>query len=274
MNPAEQSRAFLNRYADHTLLTAKEEVNLAHRVAEGDTSARRSLVEHNMRLVMSIAGNFRNQMFGMEYEDAVHEGVVGLERAIDKFDPDRGFRFTTYATWWIRQAIQRAIANKSRTIRTPVHVDDRRFKARTYIEQNPEASDEEVATALGIEIHQLLQALSAPGMTASLNAPHRLDNGDGAELGDTLPDLHSIGPEDSALTEASFGPVRRAVATLDPDVRHAIELRFGFGDGVPRAITEISAALDVPGYVATRLVRTGIVALRETLETWYNENRE
>src|SRR3712207_2055214 len=172
------------------LLTHEEEIDLSKRANQGDARARQRLIEKNLRLVISVAKKYRGM--GLPFEDLIQEGNIGLMKAVEKFDPDRGFRFSTYATWWVRQAVQRAVADKGRTIRVPVHMGEKiRKMARTYNELSAEferePTDEEVAERLGWTVGEVRDVKDAMPDATSLNQPVTQDS-DASELGDFVED--------------------------------------------------------------------------------------
>src|SRR3954451_23004843 len=181
---------YLAHIGQGNLLTHKEEIDLSMRAKAGDKKARQRLIERNLRLVVSVAKKYRG--YGLPFEDLIQEGNIGLMKAVEKFDPDRGFRFSTYATWWIRQAVQRAVADKGRTIRVPVHMGEKiRKMARTYNELSAqlkrEPTDEEVAERLSWDVDRVKDVKSAIPDATSLNQPLSSDEGS-SELGDLLED--------------------------------------------------------------------------------------
>ncbi|MCA3748663.1 MAG: RNA polymerase sigma factor RpoD/SigA, partial [Rubrobacter sp.] len=206
---------YLSRIRDGRLLTASEEVELSRRARAGDKNARRRLIESNLRLVVSIAKRYRGR--GVPFEDLIQEGNAGLIRAVEKFDPELGNRFSTYATWWIRQAITRAVADQGRTVRLPAHVVDsvyrlRRAEGSLSVELGREPTDEEVAGRLGTSPEEARRLREVAQPISSISA--RLGDDDGAELGDLLPD--EAASEEYARVEA--GPwrslLREAVRSL------------------------------------------------------------
>jgi RNA polymerase primary sigma factor len=214
---------FLADVGRHKLLTASEEVMLAKKIEKGDLLAKRRMIESNLRLVVSIAKGYRG--LGVPFLDLIQEGTLGLNRAVEKFDWRRGFKFSTYATWWIRQSVQRAVANNARTIRVPVHVVERQQKLgraarRLEVELGREATKEELAEATGLPIQHVEEALGAAQASVSLNQNVGAD--DEGELGDLFADREA--PEESLRKQG----VRRALDALPERERRILELRFGF----------------------------------------------
>jgi RNA polymerase primary sigma factor len=221
---------FLAQVGRHRLLTADEEVALAKRVERGDGEARRRMIESNLRLVVSIAKSYRSK--GLPFLDLIQEGVLGLTRAVEKFDWRKGYKFSTYATWWIRQAMQRAIANQARTIRLPVHVLERQRKLtgaarRLEVQLGRDASPEELAEATGLERQHVGDALAASWVSTSLNM--RVGEDGEGELGDLLADERALDPADAADGAMRSALVHRALEDLPERERRILELRFGFG---------------------------------------------
>src|SRR5207253_9591094 len=218
---------FLNEAGRYPLLTAAEEVELAKRIERGDPAAKERMITCNLRLVVSIAKRYQTQ--GITLGDLVQEGVIGLIRATEKFDWRKGFKFSTYATWWIRQAVQRGVANKSRTIRIPVHVVEREQKvARTERELvaklGYEPSDEEIAKVSKLPVTQVREVKNAAKAVASTDAPI------GSDGDSSFGDLFAAGgptTEDEVEVTMRTDAVRRAVAKLPERQRDVISLRFG-----------------------------------------------
>ena len=238
-------KLYVRQIGDGPLLSAAEERELARRKDEGDEWAKRRLIECNLRLVMSITRNYVNA--GVPLLDLIQEGNLGLIRAVEKFDYRMGYKLSTYATWWIRQAVTRAIADQGRTIRLPVHVVDqvrRVMRARRVLTQklNRDPLPEEIAQESGFElkrVHELLDLVEDP---VSLETPV----GDGDSLyGDMIEDENSDQP-DAVLAELLRGTeLQAALAGLNDRMRHVVELRFGLDGQPPRTLEEVGAELGV-----------------------------
>jgi RNA polymerase primary sigma factor len=234
---------FLADVGRHKLLTAAEEVALAKRLEKGDLLAKRRMIESNLRLVVSIAKGYRG--LGVPFLDLIQEGTLGLNRAVEKFDWRRGFKFSTYATWWIRQSVQRAVANNARTIRVPVHVVERQQKLARAAQQlevtlGREATHEELAEATGLPVQHVDEALSAAQASVSLN--QSVGSDDVAELGELFADREAADPFDEAEESLRKQGVRKALDALPERERRILELRFGF-EGDPWTLEAIGAAL-------------------------------
>ncbi len=235
---------FIDEVGRYSLLTAEEEVALAKRIERGDREAKDRMIHSNLRLVISIAKRY--QAPGLTLLDLVQEGIFGLIRAVEKFDWRRGYKFSTYATWWIRQAIQRGIANKSREIRIPVHVAERERKiasaeSRLANELGRPPREEELADATGLTIEQVHEILGAPRTVTSLDRP--VSEESATTFGELLPGQDVVPGEQLDL---SFEEevVRRAVAALPEKQRNVVALRFGInGDRQPRSLAETGRRL-------------------------------
>ena len=234
---------FLADVGRHKLLTAADEVMLAKRIEKGDLKAKRHMIESNLRLVVSIAKGYRG--LGVPFLDLIQEGTLGLNRAVEKFDWRRGFKFSTYATWWIRQSVQRAVANNARTIRVPVHVVERQQKLgraarRLEVELGRDATRQELAEATGLPIQHVDEALSAAQASVSLN--QSVGSDDEGELGDLFADRDAADPFDEAEESLRKQGVRKALNALPERERRILELRFGF-EGDPWTLEAIGAEL-------------------------------
>ena len=242
---ADSLQLFLADVGKHKLLTAADEVTLAKQIERGDPVAKRRMIESNLRLVVSIAKGYRG--LGVPFLDLIQEGTLGLNRAVEKFDWRRGFKFSTYATWWIRQSVQRAVANHARTIRVPVHVVERQQKLsraarRLEVELGREATKEELAEATGLPIQHVDEALGAASASVSLNQTVGAD--DEGELGDLFADREAPDPFDEAEESLRRQGVRKALDALPERERRILELRFGF-EGEPWTLEAIGHELDL-----------------------------
>jgi RNA polymerase primary sigma factor len=242
---ADSLQLFLADMGRHTLLTAAQEVVLAKRIERGDLVAKRQMIESNLRLVVSIAKRYRG--LGVPFLDLIQEGMLGLSRATDTFDWRRGYKFSTYATWWVRQAVQRAVANQARTIRLPVHVNERqqqlyRAARRLETELGREPTTDELAEATGLAIQHIEAALTAVSASVSLNQPLGAD-GDG-ELADLLSDPDATDPFEEAERSLRRQQIRNALDALPDRERRILELRFGF-ESEPWTLDEIGRELDL-----------------------------
>ncbi len=234
-------KLYLKEIGSFPLLTAEQELALGERIAHGDLRARQKLIEANLRLVVSVAKRYANQ--GLSMQDMIQEGNIGLMRAAQKFDYRRCLRFSTYATWWIRQAITRAIAEHSRTIHIPVHVVEviykiRRVARRIYQEQGTEALPEQIAAELGLPKEKVLELLSVADQPMSLDAPVADD--ELYLLADTLEDVSIAPPVDQVSQHMQREYIERAMEVLNERERDIIELRYGLVDGRSLTLDEVS----------------------------------
>ncbi len=229
------------------LLTHQEEIDLSRRTKKGDRAARKRLIEKNLRLVISIAKKSRGH--GLPFEDLIQEGNIGLMKAVGKFDPDRGYRFSTYATWWIRQAVSRAVANKGRTIRVPVHMGEKiRKMARTYNELSAElergASDEEVAGRLEWNLEDVRDVKDAMSDATSLNQPLTSDEGS-SELGEVVEDERASDTPGTVLSEMESSQLKEAIDRLPERLRYVLVRRYGLDGKNPVALSGLSDELEI-----------------------------
>jgi RNA polymerase primary sigma factor len=237
---------FLKGIGKVRLLTAREEVDLAKRIERGSFEAKQKMVESNLRLVVSIAKNYRNQ--GLPFLDLIQEGTIGLVRATEKFDHRRGFKFSTYATWWIRQAIARSIADKARTIRIPVHIVERlnqigRAQRKLVTGLGREPSADEIAELTGIEPDEVESIKRSAQAPISLEKP--VGDDEQSELGQLIADDHAESPYERAVEVLTNEALREALENLSYRERRVLELRYGLGDQHPRTLDEVGRTFNV-----------------------------
>jgi RNA polymerase primary sigma factor len=229
------------------LLTHAEEIDLSKRAKAGDKGARQRLIEKNLRLVVSVAKKYRGM--GLPFEDLIQEGNIGLMKAVEKFDPDRGWRFSTYATWWVRQAVQRAVADKGRTIRVPVHMGDKiRKMARAYNELSAkmerEPTDEEVAERLGWAAEQVRDVKGAMPDATSFNQPLTSDS-DATEIGELIEDERASEVAGTVIGEMEIDWLAEAVERLPERHRYVLIKRYGLGDEETATLAQLSEELGI-----------------------------
>ncbi len=239
------AQLYFNKIGQKALLTADQERALARLAKAGDFDARQKMIEHNLRLTVKIAKRYVNR--GVALMDLIEEGNLGLIHALEKFDPERGFRFSTYATWWIRQSIERAIMNQSRTIRLPVHVVKEINAVRREMRAMEENMDpehnhaQEVASHLGIPVENVRRALQQNERTVSLDAP--LDIDPTLSIGDSIPDEQNL-PPDRVLEELEMRKiVMEWIDSLDARQKGVIEKRYGFNGGEATTLEQISQSM-------------------------------
>ncbi|MBO7664644.1 RNA polymerase sigma factor RpoD, partial [Candidatus Saccharibacteria bacterium] len=242
-------RMYLREIGKIPLLTTEEEADLAQRIVKGDKKAKDKMVESNMRLVVSIAKRYGGR--GLDFLDLIQEGNTGLLRAVDKFDPSKGFKFSTYATWWVRQAITRAIADQARTIRIPVHMVETinkvlRTTRKLTSELNREPTNEEIAKALDMEPEKVDYVMRIKQDIASLDASVGRDSDDeDSVLGDFVEDEERDSPEEAASNQILKEQLSEIIATLTDREQKIIRLRFGIGGGRPHTLEEVGNEFDV-----------------------------
>ncbi len=238
---------YLAHIGQGELLTHGEEIDLSRRAKKGDKEARRRLIEKNLRLVVSVAKKYRG--YGLPFEDLIQEGNIGLMRAVEKFDPGRGFRFSTYATWWIRQAVQRAVADKGRTIRVPVHMTEKiRKVSRAYNELSAELEreplEEEVAGRLGWAIEEVRLTMGAMPDATSLDQPVSSDE-TSSQLGDFVEDERASDTAGEVMREMETLQLKEAIERLPDRARYVLIRRYGLDDRDPATLAELGDELEI-----------------------------
>lgn len=240
-------RLYLREIGKIPLLKPDEELKLAYQVKAGEKRAKDKMAEANMRLVVSIAKRYVGR--GLDLLDLIQEGNTGLLRAVEKFDPDKGFKFSTYATWWIRQAITRAIADQARTIRIPVHMVETinkllRTQRRLTQELNREPTNEEIAKAMEIDVDKVEHIMKIKQDISSLDASVRDDEEDSV-LGDFIEDEDTVSPEESATTQLLKEHVKDMLGALSEREQKILKLRFGLEDGRSHTLEEVGQEFNV-----------------------------
>ena len=239
-------RMYLKEIGRISLLSPEEEMSLSIRVAEGDEEAKNILAESNLRLVVSIAKRYVGR--GLLFLDLIQEGNIGLMKAVEKFDYDKGYKFSTYATWWIRQAITRALADQARTIRVPVHMVETinkmaRIQRQLTLELNREPSDEEIAKKMNISVEKVREVMKISQDPVSLETP--IGEEDDSHLGDFVPDERTLSPEEYTTNEILKEEIKSVLATLQPREQQVLELRFGLIDGTSYTLEEVGKRFNV-----------------------------
>jgi RNA polymerase primary sigma factor len=254
---------FLKDIGKVRLLTAQEEVDLARRIERGDLDAKQKMVESNLRLVVSIAKNYRNQ--GLPFLDLIQEGTLGLVRAAEKFDYRKGFKFSTYATWWIRQAVARAIADKGRTIRMPVHVVEKlnrimRSERKLRAELGREPTADEIARDVEMTLDEVEQIRRSAQIPVSLEKP--VGDDDESEFGHFLADESAPLPDELAETTLQREALRSILGALSERERMVLELRYGLDGQQPRTLDEVGRAFNVTRERIRQIEHQGLKKLR------------
>ena len=264
-------RLYLREIGKIPLLTPEEEADLAKRIVKGDKKAKDKMVESNMRLVVSIAKRYGGR--GLDFLDLIQEGNTGLLRAVEKFDPSKGFKFSTYATWWVRQAITRAIADQARTIRIPVHMVETinkvlRTSRKLTSELNREPTNEEIAKELDMEPGKIDYIMRIKQDIASLDASvGREGDDEDSVLGDFVEDEERDSPEDSAANQILKEQLSEIILTLTDREQKIIRLRFGIGGGRPHTLEEVGAEFDVTRERIRQIEAKALSKLRKNKDT-------
>ena len=246
LNINDPVRMYLKEIGQIKLLNLQEELELADRIGEGDQEAKNILAEANLRLVVSIAKRYVGR--GMLFLDLIQEGNIGLMKAVEKFDVSKGYKFSTYATWWIRQAITRAIADQARTIRVPVHMVETinklaRIQRQLTLELNREPSEEELAKKMNMSIEKVREIYKISQDPVSLETP--IGEEDDSHLGDFIKDERNLSPEEFATNEMLKDEISEVLLTLTEREEKVIRLRFGLEDGKPRTLEEVGQMFGV-----------------------------
>jgi RNA polymerase nonessential primary-like sigma factor len=260
------TQLYLNEIGQAPLLTAAEEVALARRVVEGDFEARQTMIERNLRLVVNIAKHYANR--GLTLLDLVEEGNLGLIHALEMFDPERGFRFSTYATWWIRQNIERAIMNQSRTIRLPVHIIKELniyLRARRHLETHgvTDASSDDIAALTGHTVEDVRRIMQLNERVASLDAP--LDIDPTLSLGEAIADDNAHLPDEMLQLEEIEHHVNEWLTQLNDKQRWVIERRFGLNGCTACTLEDLALELQVTRERVRQIQMESLRVLRQTL---------
>jgi RNA polymerase primary sigma factor len=262
-------RLYLREIGKIPLLTPEEELALAYRVVKGNKRAKDQMAEANMRLVVSIAKRYVGR--GLDLLDLIQEGNTGLLRAVEKFDPDRGFKFSTYATWWIRQAITRAIADQARTIRIPVHMVETinkllRTQRRLTQELNREPTNEEIAAAMEMDVDKVEHIMKIKQDISSLDASVRDDEEDSV-LGDFIEDEDTKTPSESASEQLLKGQVKQILSSLSEREQKILKLRFGLEDGKSHTLEEVGQEFSVTRERIRQIEAKALAKLRKHKDT-------
>ena len=264
-------RLYLREIGKIPLLSNEEEVDLAYRIVKGEKKAKDKMVEANMRLVVSIAKRYSGR--GLDFLDLIQEGNTGLLRAVEKFDPDKGFKFSTYATWWIRQAITRAIADQARTIRIPVHMVETinkvlRATRKLTNELNREPTVEEIAKEMGMEPEKIDYVMKIKQDIASLDATVGRDGDDeDSVLGDFIEDEGRVSPEDAAAAQMLKEQIAEILSSLSEREQKVVKLRFGIGGGRPHTLEEVGAEFSVTRERIRQIEAKALSKLRKHKDT-------
>lgn len=258
---------YLREIGQVKLLTPEEEIALAKRIKRGDKHAREHMIKANLRLVVKIARDYEN--LGLPLLDLINEGNIGLMKGVERFDPKKGAKLSTYASWWIKQAIKRALANQSKTIRLPVHVVDKvahirraEMKLREALDREP--TDEEVASELGIDARRVRRYRQASKAPVSLDAP--LGDDDTERVAEVVADPNATLPSERLVYESDNALVQEILATLPPREREILALRFGLVDGKERTLEEVGERFGVTRERIRQIQEEALKTIRKTME--------
>ncbi len=271
VEPARSSESsyhlYLQEIGQTKLLTLAEETALARRVQKGDEKAREHMIKANLRLVVKIARDYEN--FGLPLLDLINEGNIGLMRAVEKFDPDKGAKLSTYAAWWIKQSIRRALSDQSKTIRIPVHATDkllhiRRIALKLEEELGREATDEEIGAELDIPAKQVRQLLQASIRPASLDAP--LGDDDSNRISDVIADERATTPYDQLEEKTNADLIHEVIGILDPRETTILRYRFGLDGGGEKTLEEVGQKFGVTRERIRQIQNVALGKLRKKIE--------
>lgn len=246
MSVNDNVRMYLKEIGKISLLSLDEEQELSKKIASGDEESKKILAESNLRLVVSIAKRYVGR--GLLFLDLIQEGNIGLMKAVDKFDYDKGYKFSTYATWWIRQAITRALADQARTIRVPVHMVETinkmaRIQRQLTLELNREPTDEELAKKMNMSVEKVREIIKIAQEPVSLETP--IGEEDDSHLGDFVPDANNMSPEDYTTHEMLKDEIADLLLTLTEREEQVLRLRFGLDNGSPKTLEEVGQIFGV-----------------------------
>ena len=257
---------YLKQISVIPLITVKEEIDLAKKISEGDEKAREKMITANLRLVVKIAQDYSN--IGLSLLDLINEGNMGLMKAVERFDPSKGGKLSTYASWWIKQSIKRALANQSKTIRLPVHMVDRVTQIRRTTQQlsetlGREPTDDELAEEMKIPVARITHLKSVSKKPASLDSP--INDEDGSSLGDVVPDASSTSPLENLQSKSLIGDVDKVLASLEPREADIIRLRFGLEGRDPKTLEEVGEQIGITRERVRQLQEQAIRQLRKNM---------
>jgi RNA polymerase primary sigma factor len=259
-------KLYLQEIGKTPLLTAEEEIELAAKIKEGDEKAREKMIKANLRLVVKIAYDYSN--FGLPILDLISEGNIGLIKAVERFDPNKGGKLGTYASWWIKQSIKRALANQSKTIRLPVHMVDKISKMRKEInrmteELGREPTNEEIAHSIGITVSKVAHLKSVSVRPTSLDAP--VGDSEDTELGELVGDDKAINPLDDLSNKSQINDVQRILNQLDPREAEIIRMRFGLDGMAAKTLEEVGKHFNITRERVRQLQFTALKKLKKRM---------
>lgn len=259
-------RLYLQEIGKTPLLKPAEEIELAALIQQGDHQARERMIKANLRLVVKIAHDYAN--FGLPLLDLISEGNIGLVKAVERFDPSKGGKLSTYAAWWIKQSIKRALANQSKTIRLPVHLVDkiakmRRIAAELEEELDRAPTDEEIAMVMEMPVNKIAHLKSVSVRPASLDAP--VGDDDGTEFGDLIGDESSVDPLENLQSQSLLNDLRRLVEELDPREAEIIRLRFGLAGDRAKTLEEVGEMFNITRERVRQLQNMALSRMRKAL---------